>query len=104
MQIVLIDMFVAPDESKPALLETSRAIQNVLKTMPGFVEGFVYERNAGEGRHNVVTTAVWKDEKALETARRAMPEKLQALGINPAEKMRDLNVQIERGVFTRSAY
>src|SRR5215470_14622166 len=44
MEIVLIDAFAVPEESKPALLETSRAVQNVLKTLPGFVEGFVYEK------------------------------------------------------------
>lgn len=104
MEIVLIDSFVVPDASRPALLETSRAIQNVLKTMPGFVEGFVYEKRAGDGGHNVVTTTVWKDEDAFENAKRAVPARLQGLGINPAEKMKALGVQIERGVFTRSAY
>jgi heme-degrading monooxygenase HmoA len=91
MQIVLVDLFVVPDESRPALLETSRAIQDVLKEMPGFVEGFLYEKKAGEGRHDVVTTTVWKDEKAFETAKRSVPERLKALGINPAEKMKALN-------------
>src|SRR4029453_17805985 len=33
-------------------------------------------------------------------ARRAVPETLQALGINAAEKMKALNVEIERGVLT----
>jgi len=42
MEIVVIDMFVVPDESRGALLETSRAIQAVLKVVPGFVEGFVH--------------------------------------------------------------
>jgi hypothetical protein len=40
-------------------------------------------RTARERHHDVVTTVVWKDDKALETAPRAVPEKLQALGINP---------------------
>ena len=104
MEIVLIDSFVVPDASKPALLETSRVIQDALKTLPGFVEGFVYEKRAGEGSHNVVTTTVWQDEAAFENAKRAMPARLQGLGLNPAERMKALGVQIERGVFTRSAY
>jgi len=104
MEIVLIDTFVVPDESRAGLLETSRAIQNLLKTLPGFVEGFVYEKTAGDGRYSVVTTAVWKDNDAFENAKKAVPGRLQALGINPQEKMRALNVQVERGVYTRSPY
>ena len=104
MEIVLIDAFVVPDESRAALLETSRAVQNVLKTLPGFVEGFVYEKRMGDGRHNIVTTAVWKDESAFESARAVVPIKLRELGIDPAGTMKALNVQIERGVFTRVAY
>src|SRR5262252_1071070 len=30
------------------------------------VEGFVYEKASGDGRHHVVTTAVWKDDAAFE--------------------------------------
>ena len=104
MEIVLIDAFAVPEESKPALLETSRAVQNVLKTLPGFVEGFVYEKRTGDGHHNVVTTTVWKDESAFENARNVVPARLRELGIDTAGRMKALNVQIERGVFTRSAY
>ena len=67
-------------------------------------EGFVYEKRAGDGGHNVVTTTVWKDEQAFENARRAVAARLHVLGIDAAEKMKALGVQIERGVFTRSAY
>lgn len=104
MEIVIIDAFVVAEESKAALLKTSRAIQDVIKTFPGFVEGFVYEKRAGDGHHDIVTTTVWKDENAFENARSAVPVKLRELGIDPAAKMKALNVQIERGVFTRSAY
>ena len=51
-----------------------------------------------------MTTTVWKDEQAFENARRAVPARLHVLGIDAAEKMKALGVQIERGVFTRSAY
>ena len=50
MEIVLIDTFVVPDESKAEFLETSRAIQDVLKRLPGFVEGFLQSRCMRTGR------------------------------------------------------
>src|SRR5215471_13403758 len=68
MEIVLIDAFVVPDESKAEFLETSRAIQDVLKRLPGFIEGFLHEKRAEDGRYDIVTTAVWEDEKAFEKA------------------------------------
>jgi heme-degrading monooxygenase HmoA len=104
MEIVLIDAFVVPDESKAEFLETSRAIQDVLKRLPGFVEGFLHEKRGEDGRYDIVTTAVWEDEKAFENAKRVMQTRLQELNINPAARMKALNVQIERGVFTRSSY
>ncbi len=63
MQITLIDTFIVSEESKPALLEASRTIQGILKTLPGFVEGFVYEKRSGGGPYNIVTTAVWKAKR-----------------------------------------
>ena len=51
-----------------------------------------------------MTTAVWKDEEAFEAAKRLIAQRLQALALNPAKKMRALNVQIERGVYDRTAF
>src|SRR5215475_7063947 len=104
MQTVLIDKFVVREESRAAFLEVSRRIQGVLKTLPGFVEGFVYEKREGAGRDDVITIAVWKTEDAYNDARKAMGIKLQELGLDPQEIMRRLNVQMERGVYVRSAY
>jgi hypothetical protein len=51
-----------------------------------------------------MTTAVWESEEAFNKAKTAMATKLRGLGINPPDLMRSLNVQIERGVYERSAY
>jgi len=101
---VLIDKFTVPEDSRAAFIETSRRIQDVVKTLPGFVEGFVYGKKEGAGRDNIVTTAVWETEDAYNNAKKAMAVKLQDLGLNPQEVMRRLNVQMERGVYVRSAY
>jgi hypothetical protein len=45
-------------QSKPALLEASRTIQGILKTLPGFVEGFVYEKRSDGEPYTIVMTAV----------------------------------------------
>jgi heme-degrading monooxygenase HmoA len=104
MQKVLIDKFVVPEESKAAFREVSRTIQGILKTLPGFVEGFVFEKREGDGRENVMTTAVWDSEHAFNEAKSRMAVELRQRGIDPPDVMRKLNVQIERGVYERTPY
>ncbi len=104
MQRVLIDMFIVPVESKAAFLEAARRSATFLKTLPGFVEGFVHEKTDGDGPYNIVTTAVWENEDAFANARRAAAEEFQRRGFNPQETMRTLRVEITRAVYERSSY
>jgi heme-degrading monooxygenase HmoA len=104
MEVVLIDKFIVPEESKVGFLEAARNSATFLRTLPGFVEGYVYEKTDGESRHNVVTTAVWKDEEAFQNAKKSAAEEFKKIGFNPQEIMKDLRVEIERSVYRRSSY
>lgn len=75
MEKILIDKFIGPEESIAAFLSEVRKSASILRTIPGFVEGFIYERKDGRSRHNIVTTAVWQNEEAFENAKKmAMAE------------------------------
>jgi heme-degrading monooxygenase HmoA len=100
---VLIDTFIVPEESRARFLEEVHKSATFLRTVPGFVEGFVYEKD-GESRHNVVTIAVWKDEEAFQNAKKSAAEGFKKIGFNPPEIMKNLNVEIERAVYRRSSY
>jgi heme-degrading monooxygenase HmoA len=104
MEVVLIDQFIVPSDSKVEFLEAVRSSATFLRTLPGFVEGFVYERADGEKGHNVVTTAVWKDEEAFQNAKKSAAEQFKRMSFNPPEIMKKLRVEIERGVYRRSPY
>jgi heme-degrading monooxygenase HmoA len=104
MQKVLIDKFVVPEESKAEFLEAVQKSADFLKTLPGFAEGFVYEKTDGDSHNNVVTTAVWEDEEAFANARKSAVEEFQKHGFNPQEIMKGLNVTIERAVYDRKPY
>jgi heme-degrading monooxygenase HmoA len=104
LEIVLIDKFIVPQESKARFLEQVHKSATFLRMLPGFVEGFVYEKTDGEGRHNVVTTAVWRDEEAFQNAKKSAAEGFKKIGFDPPEIMKKLNVEIERAVFRRSPY
>ena len=104
MEVVLLDKFMVPEESKAAFLTEVRKSSAFLWTLPGFVEGFVYESTDGGSRPNVVTTAVWKNDEACENARKRAAEEFQRIGFKPPEIMRKLKVEMERGIYRRSAY
>ena len=104
MQKVLVDAFVVPEESKSALLDQSRQVQEFLRTLPGFVEGFLHEKIDGNGRFNVVTTAVWESDAAYENARKLAAEMFQRTGFNPQEMMKQLKIEVERAICHRSPY
>jgi heme-degrading monooxygenase HmoA len=104
VEVILLDRFVVPEESKVAFLTDVRKSAALLRMLPGFVEGFVYEITDGGSRHNVVTSAVWKDEEAFQNARRRAAEEFQRIGFNPPEIMKRLKIEIERGVYRRSPH
>jgi heme-degrading monooxygenase HmoA len=104
VEIVLIDTFIVPEGSKAAFLEEVRKSAALLRTLPGFVEGYIHEKTDGPGRSNVVTTAVWKDDDAFRNAKESAAEGFRKIGFNPAEIMKNLNVAMERAVYRRSPY
>jgi len=104
VEVVLIDRFIVPEESKMAFLTEVRKSSAFLRTLPGFVEGFVYENTDDGSRHNIVSTAVWKDEDAFQNAKKRAAEEFQRIGFNPPEIIKKLKVEIERGVYRRSPY
>ena len=85
-------------------LEAVRDSAGFLRTLPGFVEGFVYEKTDGASRNNILTTAVWASEEAFENAKKAAVAEFQRRGFKPQEIMAGLGVEMERSVYERSAY
>jgi heme-degrading monooxygenase HmoA len=101
MQEVLIDAFVIPGEFRQPFLERARAVQSFLKTLPGFVEGFLHEKTEGDGGHNYITTAAWESAEAFEIAKIAAAE-FKRRGFDPQDATRRWKIEAERAVFARS--
>ena len=104
MQKVLIDAFIVPEASMSKFLDEVRKSACFLRTLPGFVEGFIYEKNEGDGPYNVVTTAVWESEEAFANARKSAVAEFKNRGFNPQEILKALGVKIERAVYDRLPY
>ena len=104
MEIVLIDSFIVPEHSKLTFISEIRRSAAFLRTLPGFVEGFVCEKAGGAGATSVVTTAVWKDEQAFADAKASATEGFTKIGFNPSEIMKNLKIEMERAVYRRTPY
>ena len=104
MEKILIDKFVVPEPSKASFLESAHRVQRFLKTLPGFVEGFLYEKKEGEGQYNYMTTAVWESERAFNDAKKAVAMEFYKEGNDPQKVMNKLKIERERAVYERSHY
>ena len=104
MEIVLIDEFAVPEESMAAFREETGKIQEFISGLPGFVEGYVFEKKSGQSRYNVLTTVVWKDPEAMEAAIKSAQAHFQKIGFNPGEIMKRLNVEGVRSTYTGHPY
>jgi len=104
LERVLLDTFIVPEESKAEFLEGAHKSQSFIRTLPGFVEGFLYEKKDGENRYNFLTTAVWENEEAFENAKKAVAIEYQKQGFNPQETRKKLKIESVRSTYQRSPY
>lgn len=104
MEKVLIDLFVVPEENLAQFMEAVRTTTPFLRSLPGYVEGWIYTKKSESGAYNVVTTAVWADEEAYLAAKQAAQEEYRRIDFNPQDVIKKLGVQMERGEFSREAY
>jgi heme-degrading monooxygenase HmoA len=101
MQVVLIDRFIVPNGAKEEFLERANINRDFIKHLPGFVEDNAYEE-VGEAQTRYVTVAVWANEEAFQKARAAVGEEYKRQNFNPAELVKRLNIQMERGVYKKT--
>ena len=104
METVLIDTFLVPAAARSVFLTRARQMQSFIKTLPGFVEGFLYEPHNAESQHQFLTIAVWESAAAFENAKQAVAVENQRQGVNPQALNRQLGVEFIRILYDRSPY
>ena len=104
MQIVSIDFFTVPEESKVAFREESHKVQEIVKGIPGLLEAYAYELMNGDSSYNFMSSAVWESKEAFEAAGKVIWESFQKQGFNPQEVFAKLGVTRMRSEYTREAY
>lgn len=104
METILIDTFLVPATAKDAFVARARQMQSFIKTLPGFVEGFMYEQRESVSQQQILTIAVWEDAEAFEQAKQAVAKANQEQGINPQEVTRQLGITFTRAMYQRDPY
>jgi heme-degrading monooxygenase HmoA len=105
MELVLIDTFCVPQASREAFLARAQQAQGFIKTLPGFVEGFLYERrDDADGQQQIITVAVWEDAQALEHARHVVVSRDKEQGVDRQAVLRQLGVELTRAIYARTPY
>ncbi len=104
MEVVSIDLFIVPMESEKVFREESDMVRRIIKSVPGLVEGFFYERTSGDGEYNFITMAVWESEETFSNAGKAVWTEFQKIGFNPQQAHDRLRVNRIQSVYKRTAY
>jgi heme-degrading monooxygenase HmoA len=104
VEIILIDQFMVSEPAAREFLEQVHFSARVVKTRPGFVEGYVHQRTLDDGRVNVITTAVWASESAMQEARKSIAAEFASIGFDPPAIMQRLGVQMQRATYQRAPY
>src|SRR4051794_37379282 len=96
MEIVLIDTLTVPEESKDEFRKAAVNAHSFVQSLPGFVEGFIYEQIDGNSPYNFLTNAVWKNEEAYEAAKKAVLKEYQRTGYDPEATRKRLGIENTR--------
>ncbi len=104
MEIVLIDTFIVPEAAKDEFRQAAVNAQNFIKTLSGYVEGYIYEQTGGESSSNFLTTAVWRDEAAFEAAKKSVLAEYAKRGYDPAVTRQKLGITQTRSTYSRNPY
>lgn len=104
METILIDQFTMPPAAAREFLKHVHFSADIVKTRPGFVEGYVYQRALEDGQVNVITTAVWASESAMQEARKSIAAEFASIGFDPPGIMERLSVRMQRATYHRSPY
>lgn len=104
MQVVSVDLFRVPEESKAAFQDYSNTVQNLIKGSPGLVEAFSYAKTNGDSVYSYITIAVWESEETFESAGKVLWSAFQRQGLNPQATLDTLRVKRIRSEYTRSPF
>src|SRR5215813_6384999 len=100
-QIFRIDRFKVPAASREEFLSRIRTSNEVLRSLPGFVDDCFFEQRDAAGDSKIVTIAIWENQQAFAAAKASVQERYRQIGFNPAEIVQRLGIEAEMDAYTK---
>jgi hypothetical protein len=101
--IFRVDKFKIPAAAKEEFLARVRAIHEILRTIPGFVEDFLLEQRLASSDLKIVTIAIWENAQAFDSAKSIVQQQYKKIGFNPAEMIEHLGIEADMADYTMIA-
>jgi len=98
--IYRIDKFKVPAAAREEFLSRVRTSNEVLHTIPGFVEDRFFEQLGATGDSKIVTIAVWENEQAFTNAKALVQERYKKIGFNPGDIVKRLGIEADMDAYT----
>ena len=96
-----IDRFKVPAASREEFLSRVRTSNEVLRSLPGFVEDCFFEQRDSAGDSKIVTIAIWQNQQAFTAAKAIVQEHYKKIGFNPGEIIKRLGIEAEMDAYSR---
>jgi len=94
-----IDRFNGPAERRGELMVRIEETHAILGRIDGCLLNHVLEQTAEEGRFDIVTLVMWRDELAYENARRTMQARYEASGFDPRAFLEAAGIKADLGTY-----
>jgi heme-degrading monooxygenase HmoA len=98
--VILIDQFIVPAQSRKPFIERMQTNRNFIKLQPGFINDQVFEQTTENGELKFITLATWENEEAFTQAKKAVSALYQKQGFNIGEMLGNLQIRMERGIYS----
>lgn len=98
MQKTLIDRFSLGYPAKEEFFQRVRVNRNLISTIPGFIGDFAYIRYEANRIH-FVTVATWKNEEAIQNAKKRVFAEYEKEGFDMPGFLSRLGITIEREIY-----
>lgn len=100
-RICRVVKFIVPSQAREEFINEVRNVNEVLRTLPGFLQDFVLEQVTEPGEFNFVTVVEWDSSDSLENAKAAAIPKYKEMNINPQETFARLGVKADLADYRR---
>jgi heme oxygenase (mycobilin-producing) len=94
-----VDAFTVPETSRTEFETLMRRNLSFIETLPGFMSHLIFEKSGGPTDFNIVTLAVWENEKAIAAAGERVRADYQSIGFDMPAKLAALGIKASLGYY-----